>query len=64
MKEEKWLNIPEKDIKQWLGEYILSSIVLNSWNKKKGSPKKIRTDNFVYKDKKDGKAVVYYNVQF
>lgn len=54
MAKGKWLNVPEKDALSWLGEYIMASLVVDSYHSKKGAPKQLRVKKILTKERKDG----------
>lgn len=39
--KNKWIDVPNKDINFWLGQYLMAAMVIHAWSDKDGCPDRV-----------------------
>jgi hypothetical protein len=60
----KWVELPVRPIESWMGEWIVSSMVLNAYYKKKKVPKALGVVENCMTENPDGSGNLAYEVKF
>lgn len=64
-RKKKWTLLPQKDFNYWFGEWIVSSIVLKSWDEKHGGqPTRFHIPKQVLHELPDGDGELKFDVQW
>lgn len=58
-----WIDVPKKDLNYWLGQYLVSSMVLHAYTAKDGCPNRIGKIGDM-KTQKDGTGLIPYQAQW
>lgn len=61
--KNKWINVYPKDVEYWLGEYLLASMVIQAYTKKRGVPDRVgKIQNM--KEEADGTGIIPYQAEW
>ena len=61
-KMQKWVKIPEKTMTSWLGDFIVSSMVLKGYEITGKLPKRIRLPKKCIKELPDGSGLLSFEI--
>lgn len=64
MKKNPWIKVPKKSEKEWFGEWLISSMIVNALAKNNKLPEYIRLlDNGMLEELKNGGAKLHYETK-
>ena len=64
VKPGEWIDIPQREWKDWFSEWVVSSMVLRAWGRDEKSPKQIMVPDPCIKKNKDGSATLKFDVRY
>ena len=59
-----WTPLPEHSLMNWIGQWIVASIVLEAWKKMNKVPKEIRLREECIEEQPDGSGLIHYECKF
>ena len=61
--KRKWIELPNRDMSYWLGQYIVASMALNAYDEKKGFPTHVGKIKDM-KPQKDGSGLIEFEARY